>query len=82
MSETVSFDEAHARLGSLAERVETGHERIVVTRNGRPSFVLVSPNDLDALEDDLASVLTRSHRGPFDGRWSALRLVPDSARAR
>jgi antitoxin YefM len=37
----------------LAERVEPQHERILVTRNGRPSFVLVSPDDLESLEETL-----------------------------
>jgi len=44
------FSEAKAHLSELAERVE--RERILVTRNGRPSFVLVSPDDLESLEVD------------------------------
>jgi prevent-host-death family protein len=71
MSETMPFREALARLSNLADRVEARHERIVVTRNGRPSFVLVSPDDLDALEEDLARALRRSHLTLTDGRWSA-----------
>jgi len=47
------FSEAKAHLSELAERVESQHERILVTRNGRPSFVLVSPDDLDSLEETL-----------------------------
>jgi antitoxin YefM len=53
MSETLPFSEAKAHLSELAERVEQQHERILVTRNGRPSFVLVSPDDLDSLEETL-----------------------------
>ena len=30
------------------------HDRILVTRNGRPSFVLLSPDDLASLEETLA----------------------------
>ena len=33
--------------------MEREHERILVTRNGRPSFVLMSPEDLDSLEETL-----------------------------
>lgn len=51
MRQLVPFAEAHARLSELADRVELGHERIVVTRDGRPSFVLMSPDDLDSLEE-------------------------------
>lgn len=53
MSETVAFSEAKARLSELAERVESEHDRILVTRNGRPSFVLISPDDLESLEETL-----------------------------
>jgi len=37
----------------MAERVERQHDRIFVTRNGRPSFVLISPDDLESLEETL-----------------------------
>jgi len=30
------------------------HERIVVTRNGTPAAVLISPQDLESLEETLA----------------------------
>jgi prevent-host-death family protein len=53
MTESLAFSEAKAHLSELAERVEREHERFLVTRNGRPSFVLVSPDDLDALEETL-----------------------------
>lgn len=53
MAATMPFSEAKAHLSELAERVESQHERILVTRNGRPSFVLVSPDDLDSLEETL-----------------------------
>jgi prevent-host-death family protein len=53
MSETVPFSEAKAHLSDLADRVEREHERVLVTRNGRPSFVLISPDDLDSLEETL-----------------------------
>ena len=53
MSETVPFSEAKSHLSDLADRVEREHERVLVTRNGRPSFVLISPDDLDSLEETL-----------------------------
>ncbi|MDA8280026.1 MAG: type II toxin-antitoxin system Phd/YefM family antitoxin [Actinomycetota bacterium] len=53
MADTLPFSEAKAHLSELAERVEREHERILVTRNGRPSFVLVSPDDLASLEETL-----------------------------
>ena len=53
MSATLPFSQAKAQLSELADRVEDEHERILVTRNGRPSFVLVSPDDLESLEETL-----------------------------
>jgi antitoxin YefM len=53
MADTVAFSEAKAHLSELAQRVENEHDRILVTRNGRPSFVLISPDDLDSLEETL-----------------------------
>jgi prevent-host-death family protein len=50
---TMPFSEAKTHLSELADRVEREHDRILVTRNGRPSFVLISPDDLEALEETL-----------------------------
>lgn len=41
------------RFSEFVERVQRHHERVVVTRNGRPAAVLISPEDLDALEETL-----------------------------
>jgi antitoxin YefM len=54
MSDTLPFSEVKAHLSEVADRVEREHDRIVVTRNGRPSFVLLSPDDLASLEETLA----------------------------
>jgi antitoxin YefM len=53
MSDTLPFSEVKAHLSEVADRVEREHDRIVVTRNGRPSFVLLSPDDLASLEETL-----------------------------
>jgi len=53
MSETLPFSEVKTHLSEVADRVEREHDRILVTRNGRPSFVLVSPDDLASLEETL-----------------------------
>jgi prevent-host-death family protein len=53
VSDTVPFSDAKSHLSELADRVEHDHDRILVTRNGRPSFVLISPADLESLEETL-----------------------------
>jgi prevent-host-death family protein len=76
MTEVMPFSEAKAHLSELAERVEREHARVLVTRSGRPSFVLVSPDDLDALEEtldilrdrELVASLKRSQEEAAQGR--------------
>ena len=53
MTEIVPLAEARNRLSELANLVETTHERIIVTRNGRPAFALVSLDDIESLEETL-----------------------------
>ena len=37
----------------IVDRVEQQHDRVTVTRNGRPAAVLISPDDLAQLEETL-----------------------------
>ena len=53
MADTLPFSEVKAHLSEMADRVESQHDRILVTRNGRPSFVLMNPDDLESLEETL-----------------------------
>lgn len=53
MTETRSLAEIKAHLSEIVDRVEREHERVVLTRHGRPAAVIISPDDLDALEDTL-----------------------------
>lgn len=50
---TLPLAEIKAKLSEVVDRVENRHERVTLTRNGRPAAVLISPEDLDALEDTL-----------------------------
>lgn len=42
------------RFSEYVDRVEREHERVVVTKNGRPAVVLISTEDLDSLEETIA----------------------------
>lgn len=50
---TDSLRNVKDRFSEFVDRVDREHERIVVTRNGRPAAVLTSPDDLDSLEENL-----------------------------
>ncbi|HWB72390.1 MAG TPA: type II toxin-antitoxin system Phd/YefM family antitoxin [Egibacteraceae bacterium] len=54
MSETLPLADVKARFSEVVDRVATTHDRVVVTRNGRPAAVLISPDELEALEETLA----------------------------
>jgi prevent-host-death family protein len=54
MSETLPLSSVKARLSELVDRVEGQHDRVVLTRNGKPAAVLISHEDLEGLEETLA----------------------------
>ncbi len=53
MAKTVPFTEARTRLSELFDEVEQQHEHVIVTRNGRPTAVVVSADEYEALEETL-----------------------------
>ena len=63
------------RFSEFIERVNAHHERVVITRNGSPAAVLMSPEDLESLEETLAVLgdseaveqLAEAHRAYIDG---------------
>jgi len=60
MTETLPLAAVKARFSEIVDRVERQQERIIVTRNGRPAAVLLSPDDLERLEETLAVLSDRS----------------------
>ena len=54
MTETLSLADVKAHLSELVGRVDRQHDRVTVTVHGRPSAVLLSPDDLEALEETIA----------------------------
>ena len=63
------------RFSEFIERVHAHHERVVVTRNGSPAAVLMSPEDLESLEETVAILgdsdalreLAEAHRAYAEG---------------
>ncbi|MBM3696540.1 MAG: type II toxin-antitoxin system Phd/YefM family antitoxin [Actinobacteria bacterium] len=63
------------RFSEFVERVQHHHERVVVTRNGTPAAVLISPDDLGSLEETVAVLgdaeavaeLVEAHRAYVEG---------------
>lgn len=63
------------RFSEFIERVQGHHERVVVTKNGSPAAVLMSPEDLESLEETIAILqdtealadLVEAHRAYLEG---------------
>ncbi|WP_420432942.1 type II toxin-antitoxin system Phd/YefM family antitoxin [Candidatus Poriferisocius sp.] len=53
MRSILPFSEVKSHLSELADRVDKERDRIMVTRNGRPSFMLVNCDYLESLEETL-----------------------------
>lgn len=51
---TTSLATVKAHLSAYVDSVWTTHERVVITRNGEPAAVLISPDDLASLEETIA----------------------------
>ncbi len=51
---TLSLSEAKMKLSSLVKTVGTTDEEIVITRNGSPAAVLISPDEFESLKETVA----------------------------
>lgn len=85
LSEHVALGEVKNRLSELVDRVERQHGRVVITRHGHPSAVIVSIDDLESLEETLEILsdpqamkdIRRAHAEIAKGK--SVRLTKDEA---
>lgn len=49
--DAITYTAARANLASTMDRVCDNHEPVIITRNGRPSVVMLSLEDFNALEE-------------------------------
>ncbi len=52
--ETLSLSEAKMKLSELIDRVQSTDAEIVITKNGRPAAVLVSPDEFDGWRETIS----------------------------
>ena len=50
----LSLADVKSHLSELVGRVSSQHERVTVTVHGKPSAVLIAPEDLESLEETIA----------------------------
>ncbi len=60
MTETLPLATVKEKFSEIVDRVQRQQDRVIVTRNGRPVAVLVSPDDIESLEETLAVTSDRS----------------------
>lgn len=60
MTTTTSLADAKNRLSEIVQSAMTTHERVTITKNGRPAVVLLAVEDLESLEETLAILSNRS----------------------
>ena len=51
---TLSVSEAKMKLSSLVESVNTTDEEVIITKNGRPVAVLVSPEEFESWRETIS----------------------------
>ncbi len=49
----LSLSEAKMKLSELVDKVQSTEEEVIITRNGRPAAVLVSPDEMDRMRETL-----------------------------
>ena len=80
MAKIVPFSEARSNLTELLDDLEKRHEHVLITRNGRPSAVLLSAEEFEVLEEtlevlqdkELMDALRRSDKDAKAGRLTSL----------
>jgi prevent-host-death family protein len=65
--ETLPLADVKNRLSEVVDRVTRQHDRVTITRNGRPVAVLVSPDDLEALEETVSILSDRRELSALGG---------------
>ena len=51
---TLSLSEAKMKLSGLVDKVLTTDEEIIITKNGSPAAVLISPDEFESLKETIA----------------------------
>ena len=51
---TLSLSEAKMKLSGLVDKVSKTDEEIVITKNGSPAAVLISPDEFESLKETIA----------------------------
>lgn len=87
-ADSLSLAQVKSHLSEVIDDVENEHRRVVITKHGKPAAVLMSAEDLEAIEDTLdllsdpnaMASLRRAEKDVSEGRVEY--LSKDQARKR
>jgi len=51
---TLSLSEAKMKLSGLIDAISSNDEEVLITRNGRPAAVLISPDEFESMRETIA----------------------------
>jgi len=51
---TMPLSEVKMKLSALVDQVQTSDEEVMITKNGRPAAILVSPDEFEGLKETMA----------------------------
>lgn len=70
---TLSLSEAKMKLSGLVEKLGASDEEVMITKNGRPAAVLVSPDEFDSWKETIAIRADAALTGEIKTGLAALR---------
>jgi prevent-host-death family protein len=70
---TLSLSEAKMKLSALVEEVGATDEEVVITKDGAPAAVLVSPNEFESWRETMAIRFDRESMAEIRAGLAALR---------
>jgi prevent-host-death family protein len=70
---TISLSEAKMKLSELFDEVQRLGEAEIITRNGRPAAVLISPDELESMRETLRIKADRELMGEIQAGLKALK---------
>jgi len=70
---TLSLSEAKMKLSKLVDTIAATDEEVIITKNGRPAAVLVSPEEFDSLHETIAVKADRDLMGEIKKGLAAMK---------
>jgi len=74
--ETLSLSEAKMKLSELIEKVQSTDLEVIITKNGRPAAVLVSPDEFEGWRETIAIKADGDLMGEIKKGIAALKRKP------